>query len=110
MKTNTLLKPYIKITTPDSRYFVWIRRPDHEGRSFMTFNFGMDTEFADRLDRLSYPTVESISRLDRELCTLMFSLKGDTKECISKMIEDIPDILDGLTFLINSQINTAHHD
>ena len=39
----------------------------------MTFNFGMDTEFADRLDRLSYLTVESISRLDRELCTLMFS-------------------------------------
>lgn len=76
----------------------------------MTFNFGMDTEFADRLDRLSYLTVESISRLDRELCMLMFSLKGDTKECISKMIEDIPDILDGLTFLINSQINTAHHD
>lgn len=96
MGTNEL-RPYLRITTPDEKHFVWVKRPDGDKRSYLVFNFGMNTEFADALDRLTYLTVESISRLDADMCSIVFRFKEYAIECANRLIEDIPDIMDNLS-------------
>lgn len=93
---TTVLKPYLRITTPDENYFVWVKRPDSDRRSYLTFNFGMNTKFADALDALAYLTVESISRLDAAMCSIVFRLEGNATECMKRLVDDIPDIMDKL--------------
>ncbi len=97
METTAVLRPYVKITTPDGKHFVWIKRPDREHRACLISNFGMNTAFADAIDKLSYLTVEQISRIDTvDMCTIIFRVEGKTVECMNRLIEDIPDILDKL--------------
>lgn len=56
----------------------------------------MNTAFADALDALPYLTVERIYRFDEEMCSIIFRIEVDTTECMARLIEDIPDIMDKL--------------
>lgn len=94
------LKPYIRISTPDDKYFVWVSRANIDGRSYMISNFDTRTEFADALDRLGYLTVERIRELDDEMYSIVFQMKGNAKECLQRLVEDIPNIMDGMDFFI----------
>lgn len=93
---------YFKINTPDERYFVWVKRPDIDLRTYLIFNFGeFKSRFADMLDRLGYITVEQVKQLDEsddEMCSLVFSFDFDDDDKWKFLLEDIPAIMDNVLY------------
>lgn len=66
------------------------------GRTYFTCDFDLNTGFADKLDGLEYITVESISRLMDGMCIIVARFNRDTTECLNRLIEDLPEIMDGM--------------
>lgn len=95
---NENLRSYLRIATPDGEHFIWINRPDREGRTYFICNFDMDTGFADELDGLGYITVESISRLVAGMCTIVVQFNRDATECLNHLLDDLPGIMDRMDF------------
>lgn len=97
METKTL-RPYLKISSPDDKYFVWVKRPDVNQRSYMLFNFGEHkAKFADMLDKLGYMNVEEVKRLDEmeaDIFLIIFAFDTYGHENYRNLAEDIPNIMD----------------
>lgn len=96
METKTL-RPYLKIFSPDEKYFVWVKRPDIDKRAYMLFNFGEHkAKFADMIDKLAYMNVEEVKQLDEmdnDTFVIIFSFNNHDSENYRYLIDDIPSIM-----------------
>ena len=88
--------PYIKIESPDDKYFVWINREDIDGKSYMVSNVNPMAAFADAIDRLEYVSVNRTYRMDEEMFSVLFEMEGSVKECLNRLVEDVPEIMEGM--------------
>ena len=89
-------KGFSSISTPDGKFRMWIPRPTVSGRVICNCGFALKSHlpFVDAIDALDYLQVDEVRQIDQDLSSLTISLLDAPHECMLKMIEDIPELMD----------------
>lgn len=93
---KTPTRGYASISTADGRYRLWIPRPTAAGTMHCTCGFGLRSHlpFVDAIDRLDYVHVEEVRQIDQDFSTIILQCDGDHKGCLTRLMEDIPNIME----------------
>lgn len=87
---------YTRITTPNRKCHVWIRRPERE-QIVCCFSFSLagKMQFVDAVDRLSYVEVQGVKNVDHDLSYLYLKCIGDSyRKANTALLEDLPKIME----------------
>lgn len=89
-------KVFSSISTPDGKFRMWIPRPTASGRVICNCGFALKSHlpFVDAIDALDYLQVDEVRQIDQDLSSLTISLLDAPHECMLKMIEDIPELME----------------
>lgn len=87
---------YASISTPDGKYRVWIPRPTSAGRVVCSCGFALKSHlpFVDAIDALDYLQVDEVRQIDQDLSNLIISCLDKPHECMLRMVEDIPKLME----------------
>lgn len=95
-------KGFSSISTPDGQFRMWIPRPTASGRVICNCGFALKSHlpFVDAVDALDYLQVDEVRQIDQDFSILAISFLNASHECMLKMIEDIPELME--QYLVNT--------
>lgn len=87
---------FSSISTPDGKFRMWIPRLSASGKVACSCSFALKSHlpFVDAIDALDYLQVDEVIQIDQDLSYLVISCLEAPHECIMKMIEDIPELME----------------
>ena len=84
-------KGFSSISTPDGQFRMWIPRPTASGRVICNCGFALKSHL---------PFVVAVRQIDQDFSILAISFLNAPHECMLKMIEDIPELME--QYLVNT--------
>lgn len=87
---------YARITTPNGKHHVWIRRPER-GQIVCCFSFSLSGQmpFVDAVDKLEYVEVQEVKNIDPDLSYLYLECIGNSyRKANEALLEDLPNIME----------------
>lgn len=87
---------YASISTPDGKFRMWIPRPTSAGTATCSCGFPLKSHlpFVDAIDRLDYLQVDEAKEIDQDFSYLTVSCLGRPGECLMRMVEDLPELME----------------
>lgn len=98
-------KNFASISTLDGQFRMWIPRPTASGKVICNCGFALKNHlpFVDAIDALDYLQVDEVRQIDQDLSSLIITILDTPHECMLKMIEDLPGLME--QYLVKTSVS-----